>query len=157
MLSPTKPSARLRGTILRAAQAIVVVAGFIAVLAAATIPAWHGAVSAVYCGSGYPTSSYLSSSIGGTYIDTQIEAYGDPGCSGTYNRAFNHFSGATAVIDIYFWPSIGTRAWSCGNLSYSHTGGATANILVDYGPSVGSSSCVLQADQWTRYGEEWLQ
>lgn len=152
MFSPANHLAGLPNRVLRAVPPIVVVTGFLVLLAAAAVSAWPREASAAttYCGTGSP-SSYIAGSIGGTSISTQIDAYGDPGCSGTFNRAFNHSSSAGAVIDIYFWPDIGTRAWSCGSLAYYHTGGATANVLIDYGPWVGSSACGFQADQWTRY------
>lgn len=152
LFSRSNHLACLRDRIPRAVQSIVVVTGFVVLIAAAIVSVWPRGASAAstYCGSGSPTSEIVGS-IGGTSIYTLIDAYGDPGCSGTFNRQFYHYSGAASVIDIYFWPTIGTRAWSCGSLSYSHTGGATTNILVDYGPWIGSSACGFQADQWTRY------
>ena len=106
-----------------------------------------------------------SSSIGGTFIYTDLAAYGDPGCNGTRTRLFFHraaTSPSTTLAYIGFEPSIGLRAWDCGNTYYvwAYGPGNVPSIGL-FGQWSGSNSCGFQGDQYAKfvksgYNDVWV-
>lgn len=126
----------------------IVLAGIVMPAVVLSIAMWseHASAATTYCGRHQQTGTQ-----GGVTWGVIIDVYGDPACSGTRARAYDHYATTTATLDVLFLYYL--RTWYCGlpvvdlqNLAYVPSNGHNWWVTWD-----GSANCGFQSDQYTNF------
>ncbi len=128
---------------------LAILGGFIApLLAIGAIAAWPSDASASTVGCGRHN---FAGTLGPYSVDSYIDAYGDPACSGNRFRAFDHYGTSTGGIDlIAFAATVGYRGWDCGTNYYWLTASVSpgpVTVLNRWPGWMPNTTCGWQADQ----------